>query len=151
MAALLTARRQNLAASHRFHAGAEAVRLVATPDLRLKRTLGQRMLLWGAARGAPWKQLVYATRQGGSSNPRVCGYGREKGPPPLAPGESANILRKKRAAHLLGIGIELARFFFARDYPNIFWNRGAKRRGHFAHALARQTVGREHLACAEGK
>src|ERR1700676_3064551 len=50
MAALLTARRQHLAASHRFHAGAEAVRLVATPDLGLKRTLGQRMLLWSRAR-----------------------------------------------------------------------------------------------------
>jgi hypothetical protein len=45
MTTLLAARRQHLAASHGFHARAEAVRLVATPYFGLKRAFGQRILL----------------------------------------------------------------------------------------------------------
>jgi hypothetical protein len=45
MTTLLAARRQHLAASHGFHARAEAVRLMATSYFGLKRAFGQRLLL----------------------------------------------------------------------------------------------------------
>ena len=126
MAALLTPRRQNLAASHRFHACAEAVRLVATPDLRLKRTLGQRMLLWGAARGGPWKQLVYATRQGGSSNLRGVIRARQKYPTQrMVPSNAPSSVCQSEKFAIFDQMTKLCTYVVTKDTglaPNPYWN-----------------------------
>ena len=75
MAALLAARREDLAAPFGLHARAEAMRLVATAHFGLKGTFRQRKLLrWARSlrtAGGPKKQLVYSSEGMGSSKAGV--------------------------------------------------------------------------------